>query len=268
MKTMEKLEIIERHPTEKSQPTSILFVHGAWHGAWCWDEFFLPYFAERGFHVKALSLRGHGGSAGRERLRTWRVADYVQDVASIVRSFPQPPILVGHSMGGLIVQKYLELTGEPPIPKAFLLGSIPPYGVWKTALQILARQPLVFLMINLTWKLYPLVATVERMQHVFFSADMPGEQLEKYFARMQNESYLAFMDMLLLSLPKPERVKTPVWVLGAANDTVISIADVEATARAYRTQARLFGGMAHDMMLEKDWQKVADHIIDTIGENQ
>jgi len=78
-----QLEIITQEPPAKPHPTPILFVHGAWHGAWCWAEHFLPHFAERGYSAHALSLRGHGASAGRAQLRRTRIADYVADVAQV-----------------------------------------------------------------------------------------------------------------------------------------------------------------------------------------
>jgi pimeloyl-ACP methyl ester carboxylesterase len=55
-----------------TQRSPILFVHGAWHGAWCWENF-LPYFADRGYGAYAVSLRGHGASQGRDRIR-WHSA--------------------------------------------------------------------------------------------------------------------------------------------------------------------------------------------------
>ncbi|MCA9946237.1 MAG: alpha/beta fold hydrolase, partial [Anaerolineales bacterium] len=63
------LELLVHEPTQKAKNTPLLFIHGAWHGAWCWEEHFLPYFAERGYAVYAPSLRGHGQSSGQERLR-------------------------------------------------------------------------------------------------------------------------------------------------------------------------------------------------------
>ena len=56
------LEILSRLPKERTTHAPLLFVHGAYTGAWCWDEYFLPYFAERGFEAHAVSLRGHGAS--------------------------------------------------------------------------------------------------------------------------------------------------------------------------------------------------------------
>lgn len=52
---------IERGEPSPTQP-SIVFVHGAMHGAWACDEHFLSWFADRGRHVVALDLRGHGNS--------------------------------------------------------------------------------------------------------------------------------------------------------------------------------------------------------------
>lgn len=79
-----KLEIISRYPSIGTHSTPLLFVHGALHAAWCWEFHFLDYFAQHGFAVHALNLRGHGNSAGRERLRSTRIADYVEDLKNAV----------------------------------------------------------------------------------------------------------------------------------------------------------------------------------------
>src|SRR5438105_3578099 len=86
----------------------ILFVHGAWHGAWCWEDHFVPYFANRGWQVTALNLRAHGGPRERRGLRWKRIADYVEDLAAAAAALPEPPVVIGHSTGGLVGQKYLE----------------------------------------------------------------------------------------------------------------------------------------------------------------
>lgn len=258
-----QLEMIAQEPQMNPRPTPLLFVHGAWHGAWCWAEHFLPYFAEHGYVSRALSLRGHGASAGRERLRWTRIADYVIDVAQAVSQLPKPPILVGHSMGGLVVQKYLETHSAPA---AVLLASVPVMGVVKTTLRIAMRHPLPFLKANLTWSLYPIIGAPSLTREAFFSMDMPTEELNRYFARMQDESYPAFMDMLIFNLPRPKKVAVPLLVLGAANDTIFHPDEVEATARAYHTRAEIFPSMAHDMMLEAGWQYAADRILSWLTE--
>jgi pimeloyl-ACP methyl ester carboxylesterase len=251
------LEIRTKLPESNPHPTPLLFVHGAWHDAWCWAEHFLPYFAQHDYISYALDLRGHGKSEGGNGLRWTSIASYVSDVEQIVSQLERPPVLIGHSMGGLVVQKYLE---THTIPAAVLLASVPPRGVLRTTLSIAARHPLPFLKANLTLKLYPIIGTPALTREAFFSREMPEEKVRTYFARMQNESYRAFLDMIL-SLPHPARVKTPVLVLGGGRDTIFTRKEVEATARAYRTRAEIFPTMAHDLMLEDGWQMVADRML-------
>jgi pimeloyl-ACP methyl ester carboxylesterase len=259
-----KLEMISKYPADGSlHPTPLLFVHGAWHAAWCWDVHFLDYFAQHGFAAHAVSLRGHGNSEGRDRLRWTRIADYVEDVAEAARQLPRPPVVIGHSMGGLVVQKYLE---KSLAPVAVLLASVPPAGALATTLRIAGRHPALFAKANLILSLYPLVATAPLAREAFFSDGLADEQVQAYAKKLQDESYFGFLDMIVFNLPKPDRVKTPVLVLGAARDTIFSPAEVEATARAYKTQPEIFPDMAHDMMLEPGWQAVAEWILGRLQE--
>lgn len=253
-----ELEVISRAPEGHAHPTPILLVHGAWHGPWCWTEHFLPYLAECGYSSYALGLRGHGSSPGRERLRFTRVAEYVSDVAQVAAQLPAPPVLIGHSMGGLVVQKYLE---QHAAPAGVLMASVPPAGALRTALRFAGRHPLEFAQVNLTWSLYPLVHTPELAREALFSADFPIDLLNRYFPQIQDESYLGFWDMMFFSLPKPRKVKTPLLVLGAAKDVIFHPDEIQATARAYHTQAEIFPDMAHDMMLELGWRSVAKRIV-------
>ena len=92
-----KLEMISKYPVESQHRTSLLFVHGTLHGAWCWDVHFLEYFAQHGYAAHAINLRGHGNSEGRGKLRWTRIADYVEDVAKAVRQLPLLNWRVRHS---------------------------------------------------------------------------------------------------------------------------------------------------------------------------
>jgi pimeloyl-ACP methyl ester carboxylesterase len=257
------LETIKEEAVSDVRPTPVLFVHGMWHAAWCWAEYLLPYFAQHGYTSYAVSLRGHGGSEGRERLRRTSLNDYVSDVEQVVQQMDRSPVLVGHSMGGMIVQKYLE---SHQAPAAVLLASVPPKGVIPATLRVASRHPLAFMRANLTMSMFPVVGTPQLAQEACFSAGMPAEKVQGYFSRLQDESYRAYLDMMGLSLPRPNRVKTPLLVLGAADDRLILPREVEATARAYATTAQIFPDMAHDVMLEDGWCKVADRIVDWLGE--
>lgn len=257
-----RLEVIEKIPEGDSLKTPVLFVHGAWHGAWCWDEYFLPYFAEQGYPAYALSVRGHGLSEKQGKSNSFRISDYVSDVAEVAAQLPNPPVLVGHSMGGLIVQKYLE---KYSAPAAILMASLPVGGLAGSAVRMAINHPWLFLKANLTANMNFFISSTDLVRDSFFPEDMDKEVQKKYFSLLQAESYLAFLDMILLNLPRPDRITTPLLVLGAAKDRMISPKEVERTARAYHAQSKIFDNMAHDMMLEKGWQTVADTIIDWIS---
>ncbi len=260
-----RLEMITQTPTTAARPTPVLFVHGMFHAAWCWAEHFLPAFAQHGYTAHALSLRGHGGSEGRERLRWTPLANYVADVAQAVDQIERKPVLVGHSMGRLVVQKYLE---SHEMPAAVLLGSAPPQGLRRASLRIAWQNPLAFLRVSLTLNPWHLVRTPERYGKMFYAANFPAQTLQTYHAQVQEESFRAYVDMLGFNLPRPEKIKTPLLVLGAAEDMSISPAEVEATARVYHTRAELFPAMGHALMLDTGWQAVAQRILDWLDEVQ
>lgn len=256
------LNVVRREPQgDDVHPAPILFVHGAWHGAWCWEEHFLDWFAERGFRVAALDLRAHGSSPSRGWARSRRIRHYVQDVAEVAAGFDVPPVVVGHSMGGMVVQKYLE---RHQAPKAVLLASGPPRGVIGITLRVLLRHPIRFLRANATWSLYPLVSTDELARELFFSDGLDDVTVTGYAARLQDESYLAFLDMLVLDLPRPRRVDTEVLVIGGEKDAIFPPPEVQRTAKAYGVQPVMFDG-AHDLMLEPCWPEVAEAISDWVA---
>lgn len=240
----------------------LVFVHGAWHGAWCWNENFLSYFAKRGFEVLALDLPKHGELARKNQSMRWLGAgDYVGAVAAITDQLDRPPILIGHSMGGYVVQKYMEKYRIPG-SAMILLASVPPAGVLRTALSLLRHYPLQFMEVLLTMKLYPLIRKVSHSRAHFFSESISEADLSRYHDQMNDEAFLAFLDMLALRLPRKKRIRgVPALVLGARNDHIFTPKEVRATATAYDAELTIFPDMAHDMMLEPGWEAVADCMI-------
>ena len=140
-----QLEVLSCEPKERRHAAPLLFVHGAFAGAWVWDEHFLPWFAAQGFSAHALSLRGHGGSAGHERIDWYSIHDYVEDVAEVIADLEAAPVLIGHSMGGFVVQKYLE---RHSVPAAVLMCSVPPQGLVAAQFSLLFEKPGLMMEIN------------------------------------------------------------------------------------------------------------------------
>ncbi|TGK33211.1 alpha/beta hydrolase [Leptospira gomenensis] len=253
----------EFHPSSvKSQKGSenvpILFVHGAWHGAWCWKENFVPYFQKAGFDVYSLDLRGHGKSPNPGSFRWNSIRDYADDVREVLDQLPDSTVLIGHSMGGFVVQKFLETRS---VPKAVLLASVPPHGVFRITFELLLKHPIRFFRMIGTLSLFPIVEEPKLAQELLFSKSLSEEKAFYYASLIQNESFLAFLDMLLFRLPKTKRIKTPFLVLGGEKDRLFPPWEVKRTAKLYGAEAEIFPNMGHDMMLDVGWENVANRIL-------
>lgn len=260
---MTDLELLHQPPTgAQARPTPLLFIHGAWHGVWCWQEAFLPHFAAHGYDCYALSLRGHGGSPGRERLRWTGIRRHARDLAATIAELPAAPILIAHSMGAFVTQKVLE---TQVLPGAILLAPIPHTGSLRFALRVLRKDPAAFFSALLTLRLYPIVSTLERFSHWFLHDDLPEARRAELHARLQDEAFRIFLDTLLLELPRPARVragKTPILVIAGGGDRIFSVAELAATAHAYGADFVLLPNAAHNLMIEPDWPRAAEHIVD------
>jgi len=251
------LEVLCHTPAGPPRDTPLLFVHGAYTAAWCWDENFLPWFAEQGYSAYALSLSGHGRSRGRAFLDSLSISDYVDDVVEVVTKLPAAPVLIGHSMGGMVVQKFLE---RQTVPGAVLMSSVPPQGLLGSAFGIAFSRP--HLLGDLNNVIGGNQPHVETLRDALFHEAIELERLQRYYHLCQPESHRALWDMSLFDLPSLSRIhQPPMLVLGAEHDVLIPPDQVKMTAWRYEVEATILPGLGHGMMLERDWRVAADPIL-------
>ncbi len=260
---MNDLEVLERRPSDARRATPLLFVHGMWHDARCWDQGFMEYFADRGWPSSAVSLRGHGRSPGREQLRWLSFADYVSDLAAVAGRSQQPPVLVAHSMGALVVQKYLETHTAAAV---VLLAPSPPYGLFGATLRLLGKHPWPTILGMCSFGLWPLMASPARAGGLLVSSPRTPARLRELHALLQDESFRAYVELLGPGLSERRPHTAPVLVLGAADDAILLRADVRAAAGIYGAQAEFVDGSAHDMMLDTSWRVVAGRVHDWLAQ--
>jgi len=256
-----QLEIISRspvHPRSDQRPP-LVFVHGACGSAWIWDEHFLPYFAAQDYEAHALSLSGHGGSGHRKSVQMTGLADYVSDLNQVVQQLGVIPVLIGHSLGGVIVQKWLK---HHEARGAVLMGSGPPHGMLPSALGMMLRNPVLAMQGVLIQLFGSGTASAAATRKMLFSDGLPEVRVQRRLTRGTPESLRVGFELIWPDFPGPTwNRKMPLLVLGAEKDFFISPPMVEATARVYGTRAEIIPGLAHAMMLEPGWQGVADRIL-------
>ena len=253
------LEVIARKAEGGSGYPPLLFVHGSCHAAWCWDEHFLPYFAGRGFDAYAVSLRGHGESAIRGSLRWTSIAGYVADVEQVAADLPREPVVIGHSLGGFVVQKYLE---RHQAPGAVLVAPAPAVGMLSASTRMSWQDPLLSLRLLLSMEPYTMFATPERARRLLFSPDIDGDTLQRHWSRLGRESFRSWLQMLTTRPDAEPICRTPILILAGGGDRLIPESALRRTADRYRADLTLIPDTAHDIMLEANWEQAAEAMLD------
>lgn len=222
----------------------LLFVHGLGHGAWCWEHW-LRAAAAAGHPAYAVSLRGHGASAG--SLRTARLSHYVDDVVHTAASLPRRAVLVGHSMGGLVVQKALARYAAHA---GVLVAPVPAHPALGSLLAVARRHPgdAARLMIG---RSLPLRAE-------YLVNQLSEAEAQTITDRCGPESPIAQYQLLLHRPAAQPRGGAPVLVLATPDDALVPLADVRRTAARYDADLVTFPGMGHDLMLDREWRAPFD----------
>ncbi|MEF8752221.1 MAG: alpha/beta fold hydrolase, partial [Candidatus Accumulibacter necessarius] len=133
-----QVHTLHHAPVAPTNRPPLLFVHGGYVDARCWQAHFLPYFASRGFDCYALDLSGHGHSEARAPLDTLSLDDYLADVLQVVADLGRTPVVIGHSMGAFLAERVLE---QSLASAGVLMSPVPPHGTLESAMNLLIRYP-------------------------------------------------------------------------------------------------------------------------------
>lgn len=235
------LEVIEKHPEAPTSNPPILFVHGAAHGAWCWQHW-MEMSSAAGYPTYAVSLRGHAGSEG--SLLKSTLSSYVDDVTRTAAELPGQPILVGHSLGGLVVQRTIA---RVPVKAAVLVAPVAARSGLRTLISIACQHPGDAVKILLGGSI--------PMRHEYLFEGLDKTEAAGYTDLCGGESTLAQFQVIFHRPSSSPVGGAPVLVLGTPDDNLIAPADLRDTARRYSAEISEFPGMGHDLMLDKGWQK-------------
>lgn len=293
-------QVISCVPTSKMKKTDkppIVFLHGSFHGAWCWAENYIPYFVEKGFPCIALSWRGTGGTPAGDGVKKVKILEHCDDLQGLLDAIPsiigkgyqgQKPILVSHSMGGIYVMKYLEEAwnrGTSPIDMFSGIASFcstPPSGNGKSTMRVLGRslRDAYRITVGFVFKKVNTDATTCRL--CFFGGEpkvlndgtiddlgVSDEDVARYQTYFERDSQ-AVLDVSDLSRRLPSKLVDaqgrapfvkdlpPCLVVGASDDFIVDHVGNEETARYYGLDKPKYVDSPHDIMLTRKWQNGAD----------
>ncbi len=256
---------------------TVLFIHGGWVTPRCWDPF-VAYFEARGFRCLAPAWPGKDRSVEAIRqdpsaLAGLGIGAIVDHYERIGRSLDEPPILIGHSFGGLFAQILLDRgVGAGGIA----IDSAAPKGIFTfepTSLLSLGRV----LAIPFGWRKV-VRWTFAEFRYAFVHT-MPADEARAIWdAQIVPDSGRPFFEAAFSMLDRrsPAKVdfanpaRAPLLLVAGAADRALPLAISRRALRAYeaspaRTELRIFPGRTHWIIAQPGWEEVAQACIDWIG---
>lgn len=250
---------VYRQPASGTPRAALLLVHGWGEHSACYGEL-ARWFGSRGVAVWSADLRGHGRSPG-VRGHIERFAQYLSDVAALRKlmaaELKAPQLLLGVSYGGFIVLRYLE-TAPPQLAGAVAvtpyLDLATPASAWKVRLaravaDLLPRLPIST---GLDWSL-----TTRNVEVWTAMRDDPLSH-QRITPRAWRETVAAQQVLR----EERHRIVTPLLVLLAGDDRIVSTAAAEQFAGSLRAPVtlRLYPDFFHSLFHEPGREAVYDDL--------
>lgn len=239
-------------------PPPVIMVHGAFCGGWAFDAFRKPFEAA-GHRVLTPDLRGHGQADPAEAVVGVSMTDYARDIAALCEAQDQPPILIGHSLGGLVAALAARRTR---LRAVILLAPSAPWGVSGSSIEE-AVTAVGLHMLGPFWA--QAIAPDRALMRQYSLNRMPKPEREAVVARLHAESGRAvwetlnwWLDPFMTTSAGAGPLKAPCLVLAGEGDVVHPPATVRQTAQRIGGQYLQLPGMSHWLLGEPGWEEVAE----------
>ncbi len=250
---------------------TIYMIHGMWVGPWYWKNY-KGFFENKSYRCLTPTLRYHDMNPKEDpdpRLGTTSLLDYAADLEEEIKALGHKPILVGHSMGGLLAQ----ILGSRNLARALvLLTPVSPAG-------INAIKPSVvkgLLSVQMKWGFWkrPMRQTFSEASSSYLNLLSPDEQKNIYdkfvyeSGRALCEIGYWFLDSKKASAVDEAKVTCPVLIIGGKEDRLTPVSVIRKVAKKYSSVAtyRELENQAHWIVGEPGWEKVVQLIEDWIKE--
>jgi pimeloyl-ACP methyl ester carboxylesterase len=251
---------------------TIVFIHGAWLTSLSWENW-IPYFEKQGYQCIAPEWPLRDKPIAELRASTppelaqVGVKELVDHYDEIIRALPEPPILIGHSFGGLITQQLLD-RGLGSCGVA--LDSVAPEGVLAVDWTVLkANTNVLFRWMN--WEKV-LIMSFPEFEYAFVNT-FPQDQQKKYYDRyVVPETGRIFFQAAFAQLDPHHALRVnfenndraPLLLIAGEMDHLVPAHIVKSNYEHYRhssaqTEMHEFAGRSHLLTSQDGWQEIADH---------
>jgi pimeloyl-ACP methyl ester carboxylesterase len=248
-----ELSAVVRNAATPTSHPPVLLVHGMCAGAWMWENY-QTRLAAAGYESHAVNLRGRRGSKPVRDIGKVSIDDYVDDTRIIAESLGKP-IVIGHSMGGLIAQKIAEAGACHAL---VLIASAPPRWIPVANWTLLARQLKVLPDLVLRRPILPSRSDADVL--MFNRTPLPDRDAQ--YAQLAPDSGRAGFEMSFGIIDvHQQRVTAPTLVVTGLDDRFVVPRVARALTKKYRATLKEFPTHAHHIITEPGWEKPCDEII-------
>ena len=184
--------------------------------------------------------------------------DYVDDTLAVIDAVGERPVLVGHSLGGLIAQRVAALGRARALG---LLASAPPAALTAQA----SRAPEFAPNVPRIMTGRPFIVGNDACS-VLALNQVPERGPPAIHAHLTHESGKVYRSMMMGTIRvKAGKVPVPVFVAGGTEDHIISTRLLRKTAHHYGVDAHVYEGRGHWILEEPGWEQVADDVLTWLG---
>ncbi len=235
----------------------LLFVHGSYCGAWIWTRYFLPAFEQGGWYGAAISLRGHGESGGEDQINSYGIEQYLEDIEQGTHLFQTEPVLIGHSMGGYLVQKYAL---EHKIRGQVLLSAPSLMGLQNSSRFIATHRPMLALQLGILITIGPEKTNERVIYDALFGDRQSAEKLATTFPPLRRESARFCFEANFPDFRTP-KYPVPTLALIGDRDSFVPEFDSRYEAQFWTGKAKTLPNVPHGLMIADCWPEVAKEIM-------
>lgn len=256
----------------KTQTKTIVLIHGLFVNNTSWANW-KTYFENQGYTVHTPANPGHEGFPAdlrttiRPELTKVGFEDVVTNIVKLIDTLPEKPIVIGHSLAGLVVQKLIEL--DKAVAGVSIDGA-PPKNVlapWQTIKMVLP-------VVNPFKTGTAYMGTREWYHKAFFNNYTKSESDAFYNEIAVPESRKIAWDSLLKPFAKVDfrKAHNPLLFIGGENDAIFPAAFTKKIAGSYKDKNstvdfKAFAGRSHFIAGEKGWEEVAEYTLNWIAKN-
>lgn len=221
---------------------------------------FLSFFQRHGYDCFTLDLRGHGQCKADDSLHALGLEDYADDLEIAHSRIGHPSVLIGHSMGSRVVQRYLRR--KHFAQGAILLSPVPASGTSASAMRLTLRYPRFFDAIEAATHGEMTDAAAALLTRIYFSPDTTPEMAQQYVAMIGPESKRALAELLLPEFFTHSLEPVPTLVMGGSDDEVFDASMLPFIGMPLNAEISRIEGAGHMLMLDPRWAGAATQMHD------